>query len=1444
LSSTTTTPTPVILPEDIKFYLSGGYFNSDPAFSLGGDISSFQLVSGSLNGLFDRVDTAEAENGDVEYRCVYLRNTSQTRKLLGAKIWIETGTASPDTGIAISLGSSGINGTEPMIIDEGIEPPMQFFEVPLQAPDEPNIGDLYPGDHIALWVRWYVKTGTTSIGDDFAVIRLDGEREPETVSQPLPDPTDPPPSTAGCPSGSKWDPVQMRCVDDATVIICPNGYTYDNATQRCVPPSTPPPTIPNWTFAAAGDFSCSGDADATAALMGSKLNKTAGNDVGLVLALGDFSYQDGDQSCWFDNMESSLGTTIYPEHVAPILGNHDDSEDGSASDRTSVINEFPLIPTTGYYAFTRKNIRFIMMDTQSSYGTSSAQYAFVKSELEKATADPAIKWKIVCYHKPSFTTATYYGGLTDFRNAYHALFSQHKVNIVFNGHNHIYFRSKPVRFEAANPGTPIIASDQATGNYINVDGTIYCTSGAAGRSSHTEVDGSAENFVGFRHAPAPYGSVFVTLQDSGNQLRFQFITNANQVLDDFTLSRPGATPPPTGDKVCPIGFNWDETLGRCVISLQQCPTNYRWEPAQNRCVAISGNPPFPPGPVDPLAGVEWYYDSTATQNTPQTINVGSYDSVEGIIAPHNGAGVSNTVISNGYINIQSGTDGVSGVHFNYSKKARFTADDKPGFNTVISFAFVYENQVSFHVVDGNHKFTGITPTNLIFGGFMFNIIGPRPTTPSGFTNQSNSQVKYWVDTSDPTFATGEFGERITSLYPGGRELEIGKTYKVAATIRVNRITNTVVQNAWLDFGDGDGWIKIQTDRTWSASNWNPGTVPTGYADTSQIIAGPASIKRHNIYIRNNNSELPRPDLRIKDVKIGTLPYLNDVNNPPPGTTPPGGGGTGTGGTLDSRGIRWYAATGQQGVIAQTRNTADDDRWSGNITNVDQYGYEVTMIMQNFSGVSSDGHFALKHWGPNHSAPCGYQEDGDCCCWYDTGIRANGAVQFQVERPHPSNTPGNNYFNVPFLMNNIGKSMNGNSIGLKWLVHPVTPGGDVDHGGIHLMMWVDTDPIGTDGKPKNGWRLVYNIVDTGQILGDYNPPSEHDCEVRNSGTNSRTPYGGGLHWRKLQAGDTVQWGTGSGGGGSNPPPPPPPPPSGSAFKLISWGDNDTTQDAEDVLNQIMSESSVEQYLFAGDGPYSNDSTNWISMMSSYFNTSVLKGKLMLAQGNHEHPESESQTAENQIEAWFPGLNNPDDNLDWLQAKQVRNCYIIVMNSQDPQINTVGGDQYNWVQARLNDAVALRTAGTIDWIIMMVHKNWFSLSAFHVDAEQTRHVYKSMMNTAQVDFMFSGHTHTYQLFKPITARTDQNDETDQGSIASGTLSGSSWNFALTHGVMQIVNGNGGHEVNQFGEDPSSVSTILYANDDEFGYTVLQIDGKTATVIAKSVGGNVRHTVTVVR
>src|SRR5262245_45873021 len=113
------------------------------------------------------------------------------------------------------------------------------------------------------------------------------------------------------------------------------------------------------------------------------------------------------------------------------------------------------------------------------------------------------------------------------------------------------------------------------------------------------------------------------------------------------------------------------------------------------------------------------------------------------------------------------------------------------------------------------------------------------------------------------------------------------------------------------------------------------------------------------------------------------------------------------GEIDSHGIKWLFAHGTIITQTQTRDNPGDHRWSHDTPGAGK-GYEVTWIISP-TGVTpgtggSAGHTALKHGGPNHSGDCGggYSEDGTCCCWYDIGIRANGDLQFQTERPHPSN----------------------------------------------------------------------------------------------------------------------------------------------------------------------------------------------------------------------------------------------------------------------------------------------------------------------------------------------------------------------------------------------------------------------------------------------------------
>jgi len=90
-----------VLNTDIKFYLSGGAANSNPALSLGGIISSVEVNPATL---WDNISSAEAAAGDTEYRCIYVKNTSVADTLLAAAAWVSSNTPSASTTLDIGLG--------------------------------------------------------------------------------------------------------------------------------------------------------------------------------------------------------------------------------------------------------------------------------------------------------------------------------------------------------------------------------------------------------------------------------------------------------------------------------------------------------------------------------------------------------------------------------------------------------------------------------------------------------------------------------------------------------------------------------------------------------------------------------------------------------------------------------------------------------------------------------------------------------------------------------------------------------------------------------------------------------------------------------------------------------------------------------------------------------------------------------------------------------------------------------------------------------------------------------------------------------------------------------------------------------------------------------------------------------------------------------------------
>ena len=163
---------PPIATTDIDFHLSGGAANSDPDASLGGAISNNQIVDAALHNLFDVVSGDESSTGDIEYRCLYIKNAHGSLTMQNTKIWVQSESGSADSDELIGLGTSAIGATEQTIANEAATPVgVSFSQANLEA-GSLVIGDIAPGSHKAIWIRRDIAAAAAAANNDSSTIRV------------------------------------------------------------------------------------------------------------------------------------------------------------------------------------------------------------------------------------------------------------------------------------------------------------------------------------------------------------------------------------------------------------------------------------------------------------------------------------------------------------------------------------------------------------------------------------------------------------------------------------------------------------------------------------------------------------------------------------------------------------------------------------------------------------------------------------------------------------------------------------------------------------------------------------------------------------------------------------------------------------------------------------------------------------------------------------------------------------------------------------------------------------------------------------------------------------------------------------------------------------------------------------------------------------------------
>ena len=262
-------------------------------------------------------------------------------------------------------------------------------------------------------------------------------------------------------------------------------------------------------------------------------------------------------------------------------------------------------------------------------------------------------------------------------------------------------------------------------------------------------------------------------------------------------------------------------------------------------------PPPPPVGNFPVPNVNWFYDSKNGLSQDMTLRSGTTPPQDRVLLSSGASGVSSHPIKNGWLEVQSG-GGNGRVYWNYHEVPQFSQLPTAGFNTAMTGTFMFKPGIdNLSIKDGNHNTGGWSlEGQYAFGGFGL----------AFHRTDVESKAEYWHNNQ---------GNGISVSYPNGLQLVDNKEYKFFLTLVTDRVKEEVVLNAWLDFGDGKGWIQVMKDRKWGHTGWSPGSVPNGQ-DKADILKGPSFIKKHHIWTRANGDS----SLSVKDIMIGTLPFLS------------------------------------------------------------------------------------------------------------------------------------------------------------------------------------------------------------------------------------------------------------------------------------------------------------------------------------------------------------------------------------------------------------------------------------------------------------------------------------------------------------------------------------------------------------------------------------------
>ena len=395
------------------------------------------------------------------------------------------------------------------------------------------------------------------------------------------------------------------------------------------------PVSGTFTFVDLADTQANDESEAT---LSSQTIAKALNTVGNAnfVALNGDVVETGNVEGQWDWMLNHSQNSLMNTTIIPIAGNHE-----AASN--SFIQHFDIKPADNgqdtskgaYYSYNYSNAHFIVLNTNDSssdyadFGT--AQMQWMQSDVQTARAAGA-KWIIVILHKGPYTTANHATdtdimGANGLRTKVAPAMENLGIDLVLQGHDHIYARTKPIKADgtasAENQITETL-NGQSIKYTVNPDGTIYLIPGAAGAkvyykntkisdpaNTNSYVAGYYDLFdVADQSHAAVYGSDpadstrparsqiqnFEGITIDGDKLSiisYEIDQNKNNaqpyVIDSFGISRPTTVVPPATIATIKSLTVWDSNQQPVTTPLVHGRQYYlKWKANKNSDGTITG----------------------------------------------------------------------------------------------------------------------------------------------------------------------------------------------------------------------------------------------------------------------------------------------------------------------------------------------------------------------------------------------------------------------------------------------------------------------------------------------------------------------------------------------------------------------------------------------------------------------------------------------------------------------------------------------------------------------------------------------------------------------------------------------------------------------------------------------------------------------------------------